>query len=82
MKKEKRKEYLKSLEKIFKKVFNNERLTLKENTTTKSIKKWDSLNHIKLILACEKFYKIKFNINDINKIDSVNKIINLLIKMK
>lgn len=74
--------YLKTLNLIFKKVLNDKKLDLKYSTKTKDIKKWDSLNHVKIILECEKRFKIKFNMNDINKINNVKSLVNLISRFK
>lgn len=56
---------LKDLNKIFIKVFEDESIQLNENTTTADIESWDSLNHIRMITAVEKYYKIRFNLNEL-----------------
>tara|TARA_A100001011_G_C14141277_1_gene769805 strand:- start:572 stop:820 length:249 start_codon:yes stop_codon:yes gene_type:complete len=74
--------YLKKLNIIFKKILNDKKLKLNYSTATKDIKKWDSLNHVKIILECEKQFKIKFNVNEVNKINNVQYLINLIGKFK
>ena len=74
--------YLKKLNKFFKKILNDKKLKLNYSTATKDIKKWDSLNHVKIILECEKQFKIKFNVNEVNKINNVQYLINLIGKFK
>jgi acyl carrier protein len=56
---------LKELNKIFIKVFEDDSIQLNENTTTDDIEAWDSLNHIQMITAVEKYYKIRFNLNEL-----------------
>ncbi|HXR82772.1 MAG TPA: acyl carrier protein [Hanamia sp.] len=56
---------LKDLNKIFIDVFEDESIKLNENTTTSDIESWDSLNHIQMITAVEKHYKIRFNLNEL-----------------
>lgn len=56
---------LKDLNKIFIKVFEDDSIQLNENTTTDDIEAWDSLNHIQMITAVEKHYKIRFNLNEL-----------------
>lgn len=56
---------LKDLNKIFIKVFEDDSIRLNENTTTDDIEAWDSLNHIQMITAVEKYYKIRFNLNEL-----------------
>ena len=54
---------LKDLNKIFIDVFEDESIKLNESTTTSDIESWDSLNHIQMITAVEKHYKIRFILN-------------------
>lgn len=56
---------LKEVNKIFIDIFGNESIILHENTTTDDIEEWDSLNHIQMITAIEKYYKIRFELNDL-----------------
>lgn len=56
---------LKDLNKIFIKVFDDDSIQLNENTTTDDIEAWDSLNHIQMITAVEKHYKVRFNLNEL-----------------
>jgi len=56
---------LKDLNKIFIRVFEYDSIQLNENTTTADIDAWDSLNHIQMITAVEKHYKIRFNLNEL-----------------
>lgn len=56
---------LEELNKIFIDVFEDESISINENTTTNDIESWDSLNHIQMITAVEKHYKIRFNLNEL-----------------
>jgi acyl carrier protein len=56
---------LEELNKIFIEVFEDESISINENTTTNDIESWDSLNHIQMITAVEKHYKIRFNLNEL-----------------
>jgi acyl carrier protein len=47
--------------------------TSKENTEN-----WDSLNHLVLFLKIEDRFKIKFSIEEIQQIDTVEKLFNLI----
>lgn len=51
---------LKQVNEIFIRVLENNSIVLKEETTAKDVEEWDSLTHIQLILAIEKYFKFKF----------------------
>ena len=56
---------LKDLNNIFIKVFDDDSIQLNENTTTADIEAWDSLNHIQMITAVEKHFRIRFNLTEL-----------------
>ena len=56
---------LEQLTTIFKDVFEDESISLQNNTTTDDIEAWDSLNHIQMITAVEKHFKIHFDLNEL-----------------
>jgi len=65
---------LQQLTQIFRDVFDNQKLVITENTTAADIKEWDSLNHIQLVVAIEKHFKIKLTQQEIQKWKSVSEI--------
>ena len=71
----------KKLIKVFKKNF---KLKLSDNKikllSNKKLKKWDSLQHLNLILEIEKVFKIKFNFNDIIEAKSFKSLLTVLEK--
>jgi acyl carrier protein len=54
----------------------------KINLNYKNVEKWDSLNHIKLILVLESKFKIKISAIDSLKLISYKNILNYLNKKK
>jgi len=52
-------------------VFNNPSLQLQPGTTANEVEGWDSLNHIELVVAVEKHFKIKFNFAELQKFKNV-----------
>ena len=56
---------LKELNSIFIKVFEDQSIQVNEQSTTDNVAAWDSLNHIQMITAVEKHFKIRFELNDL-----------------
>ena len=56
---------LKQVNSIFIDVFEDKSIVLNEHTTTDDVEAWDSLNHIQIITAVEKHFKIRFDLNDL-----------------
>lgn len=56
---------LKEVNSIFIKVFEDPSIQLTEQSTTDDVESWDSLNHIQMITAVEKHFKIRFELNDL-----------------
>lgn len=61
---------------IFIKILDDHSIVLNENTTTDDIDAWDSLNHIQIITAIEKNYKIRFNLNELLNFKNVGDLCN------
>ena len=66
-------------EKIFKiiaTIMRYEQSSINEATTAKDIPGWDSLKHMRLIMALEKEFGIKFKTSQIAAMQNVGEIIN------
>lgn len=56
---------------IFRTVLNDDSIQLKYETTASDVRDWDSLNHIELVVAIEKHFKIRFNFAELQKFKNV-----------
>ena len=67
----------------FKKVFKNSKIP-KDASKIKigTIKGWDSLGHINLLLEIEKKFKIKFSMKQISELKTMKKIVATLNKIE
>lgn len=60
-------EIMKEVNKIFVDVLEIDDIVLSRETSAKDIAEWDSLNHIQLIVAIEKHFKVRFTTADIQR---------------
>jgi acyl carrier protein len=58
-------EILTKVQDIFRDLLDNESIVLTSGTTADDVDGWDSLVHIQLIVAIEKYFKIKFTSREI-----------------
>ena len=65
---------LQELTKIFIEVFGDESIVLEYETSSSDIDKWDSLNNMHLIVAIEDFYKIRFELKEIQSLQNVGEL--------
>jgi acyl carrier protein len=50
---------------IFKRVFDDDEIEIKPETTADDIDGWDSLSHVNLLLAIERHFKINFKTSEV-----------------
>ena len=56
---------------IFREVFDDDEITISDETSRSNIEDWDSLAHVKLILALEEEYDVRFTTDEVASIQSV-----------
>ena len=59
------------IKEIISTVFQVDTANIKGDFSPKDTEKWDSLNHMKLIMALEKEYKIMFDANEVPKMINI-----------
>lgn len=64
-------EVLKTVNEVFIDVLDNDDIVLSRDTTADDVEDWDSLNHIQLIVAIEKKFKIRFTSQEIHSWSNV-----------
>jgi len=65
---------------IFRDIFDDESILIANNTTADDIEEWDSLNHINLISAIEKEFKIQFALGELQSLKNIGVMINMIIE--
>ena len=68
---------LQNLVEVFREVFDQPTLELREDMTAADIPEWDSLNHIDLIVAVERRFRIKFTTRDVGNLKTVGELAEL-----
>ena len=63
---------------IFQEIFDDEEITLNRETTALDIEEWDSLNQIKIILACEKAFNVRLKPREITAMENIGDMIDHL----
>ena len=56
---------LERLQKVFRRVFDNDKLVINPQTSAKDIKMWDSISHMELISEVEAEFKIVFSFDQV-----------------
>jgi acyl carrier protein len=59
---------------IFRDVFDDDSLILREDMTADKVENWDSLTHVDLIVAIEKEFKIRLTTSEISGLKSVGQL--------
>ena len=72
---------IKEVNKIFIDVLDNEDIVITGSTTAAEVEEWDSLTHIQLVVAIEKYFKIRFTSSEIQSFKNVGEMC-LAIKSK
>ena len=70
-----KKEILAKLQNIFRIIFDDDSIKININTTAEDIEEWDSLNQIRIILACEKEFSVRLNPREINDFANVGEMV-------
>jgi len=74
-----KKEILEKVNVIFIDVLDNEDIVLTYETSASDVEDWDSLNHIQLVVAIEKAFKIRFTSLEIQSWDNVGEMIDCMV---
>ena len=73
-----RAEIFERLDEVFRDVFDDDTITVAEDTTAADVDGWDSLMHITLISAVEDEFDIKFNMKDVVSMKHVGDMVDII----
>jgi acyl carrier protein len=65
---------------VFREVFDEDELNLTPQTTAEDVDGWDSLSHIRLVLAVTKAFGVKFSASEIGNLKNVGEFADLIEK--
>ncbi|MEO6092977.1 MAG: acyl carrier protein [Novosphingobium sp.] len=66
---------LERIQEIMADTFDLDELAITRETTAEDVEEWDSLSHIRLIVAIERAFKIKFTNAEIESLGNVGELI-------
>ena len=70
---------LKQVNAIFIDVLEDDALVINRESTANEVEDWDSLNHIHLVVAIEKHFKIRFTSQEIQSWENLGEIIDCIV---
>ena len=73
-----REEVVATLNEVFQDVFDDESITVNEETTADDIEDWDSLEHINLIAAVEQEFGMKFTMGQVVTMKNVGEMADII----
>lgn len=75
-----REEIFNKVQDIFRDIFDEDELVIQESSSSDDIEDWDSLNHINLVSAIEKEFKIRFALGELQSLKDVGSMIDLMLQ--
>lgn len=72
-----RQQVFEQVQEIFRDIFDNQTLDIKDSTNANDIEEWDSLNQINLVVAFEKEFNVKFKFQELAGLKDVGGMIDL-----
>lgn len=74
-----REEVFEKINEVFRDVFEDDSITVNDETTAADIEDWDSLEHINLVNAIEQEFGIKFTMGQVVSMKNVGEMANIII---
>jgi acyl carrier protein len=58
---------------VFRTIFDDD-VVISESTTARDVDGWDSLNHVRLVVAIEKAFKVRFGSGEVSALKTVGEL--------
>ena len=71
-------EIFERLDRVFQDVFDDDTIHVTPKTTADDIEDWDSLEHITLISAVEREFRMKFKMGEISSMKNVGEMVDII----
>ena len=75
-----REEVYENLNEVFQYVFDDDSITVQDETTANDIEDWDSFEHINLVIAVEKRFQVKFTVGEANEMKNVGEMVDIILE--
>lgn len=75
-----REEVYERLNEVFRDVFDDDSITVKDTTNADDIEDWDSLEHINLMAAVESEFSVKFSMGQIVTMKNVGEMVDIILQ--
>lgn len=75
-----REEIYERLNGVFQDVFDDDTITVNDDTTADDIEDWDSLEHINLVAAVESEFGIKFSMGQVMTMKNVGEMVDIILQ--
>lgn len=69
---------LQELQPIFQDIFDDEDLVVTNELSANDVEDWDSLSHIRLVVAIEKHFNIKFALGELKGLANVGEMVEII----
>ena len=76
-----REEVYERLNKVFRDVFDDESITLRDDTTANDIEDWDSFEHINLVVAVQDEFSFKIPMGKVVTMKNVGEMVDIILEM-
>ncbi|NLK71143.1 MAG: acyl carrier protein [Clostridiales bacterium] len=67
------------LTEIFRDIFDDDSIEINSETSAADIEDWDSLEHINLISAVEKTFKMRFSMKQVSTMKNVGEMVSIIL---